>query len=210
MYKYFLIFISFFLFITSSVQGEDVSADKKIVLQDIMNQFIDEISEDGKMIYHDTKTDKLNSLFFASAQPMYVPHEGNYFLCTSGFDEEGREHIVDFYAQDVGGDYKIVDVTVDNCRCFGRQSLNPQYCKKSCMKILVNFFCIETQKLVTSVKSIMNMEEKTQLSNLVYEDQKIFEILEKVLISGSVSVINRNNQIVGTLDKETLSKFIHS
>ena len=78
------------------------------------------------------------------------------------------------------------------------------------MKILVNFFCIETSKLVTSVKSIMNKEEKTQLTNLVYEDQKIFEVLEKVLLSGSVSVIDRNNQIVGTLDKETLSKFIYS
>ena len=37
--KYFLIIISFFLFITSTVQGEDVSADKKIVLQGLMNQF---------------------------------------------------------------------------------------------------------------------------------------------------------------------------
>ena len=78
------------------------------------------------------------------------------------------------------------------------------------MKILVNFFCIETNKLVTSVKNIMNMEEKNQLTNLIYEYQKVFEVLEKVLLSGSVSVINRNNQIVGTLDKETLLKFIYS
>jgi len=61
-----------------------------------------------------------------------------------------------------------------------------------------------------SVKSIMNMKEKTQLTNHVYEDQKIFEVLEKVLSSGSVSVIDRNDRIVGTLDKETLSKFIYS
>ena len=207
--KYFLIIIPFFLFITSTVQGEDVSADKKIVLQELMNQFIDEISDDGKMIYNDTNSNKLNTIYFATAQPMYVPDKGNYFLCTSGFDEQGQEHIVDFYAQDVGNEYKIVDMSVDNCRCFGRQSLNPQYCKKSCMKILVNFFCIETSKLVTSVKNVMNMEEKTQLSNFVYEDQKIFEVLEKVLLSDSVSVIDRNNQIVGTLDKATLSKFIY-
>ena len=208
--KYFLIIISFFLFITSTVQGEDVSADKKIVLQGLMNQFIEEISDDGKMIYHDKKSDKLNAIYFATAQPMYVPDAGNYLLCTSGFDEGGQEHIVDFYAQDVGGDYKILDVSVDNCRCFGRQSFNLESCRKSCMKILVNFFCIETSKLVTSVKNVMNMEEKTQLTNLVYEDQKIFEVIEKVLLSGSVSVINRNNQIIGTLDKETLSKFIYS
>ena len=210
MYKFFLALVSFLFLITPKAQAEEVSTETKLVLQDLMNQYIDEISEDGKMIYLDTKSDKLNALYFASAQPMYVPDKGNYLLCTSGFDEEGQEHIVDFYAQDVGGDYKILDVSVDNCRCFGRQSFNLESCRKSCMKILVNFFCIETSKLVTSVKSVMNMEEKTQLTNLVYEDQKIFEVLEKVLLSGSVSVIDRNNQIVGTLDKETLSKFIYS
>ena len=209
--KYFLIVISFFFLAISNAQGKDVSTEKKIVLQDLMNQFIDEISEDGKMIYHDTKSDKLNSLYFASAQPMYVPDKGNYLLCTSGFDEEGKEHIVDFYAQDVGGDYKILDVSVDNCRCFGRQSFNRESCSKSCMKILVNFFCIETSKLVTTVNVIMDTEENTQVSNnFVYEDQKMFEVLEKVILRGSVSVINRNNQIVGTLDKETLLKFIYS
>ena len=56
----------------------------------------------------------------------------------------------------------------------------------------------------------MSEEEKTQLTNYVYEDQKIFEVLEKVLLTGAVSVIDRNNRIVGTLDKKTLSKFIHS
>ena len=209
MIKYLLIFISFFFLVASNAQGADASAEKKIVLQNLMNQFIDEISEDGKMIYLDTQTNNLNALYFATAQPMYVPDKGNYFLCTSGFDAAGKEHIVDFYAQDVGGDYRIVDFSVDNCRCFGRQSFNPESCRKSCMKILVNFFCIETNKLVTSVKNIMNMEEKNQLTNLIYEDQRVFEVLEKVLLSGSVTVINRNNQIVGTLDKKTLSKFIY-
>ena len=176
-----------------------------------MNQYIDEISDDGKMIYNDTNSNKLNTIYFATAQPMYVPDKGNYFLCTSGFDEGGKEHIVDFYAQDVGGDYKILDVSVDNCRCFGRQSFNRESCSKSCMKILVNFFCIETSKLVTTVNVIMDTEENTQVSNnFVYEDQKMFEVLEKVILRGSVSVINRNNQIVGTLDKETLLKFIYS
>ena len=57
----------------------------------------------------------------------------------------------------------------------------------------------------------MDTEENTQVSNnFVYEDQKMFEVLEKVILRGSVSVINRNNQIVGTLDKETLLKFIYS
>ena len=39
---------------------------------------------------------------------------------------------------------------------------------------------------------------------------RIIEVLEKVLLSGSVSVIDRNNQIAGTLDKEVLSRFIYS
>ena len=40
----------------------------------------------------------------------------------------------------------------------------------------------------------MNMEEKTQLTSLIYEDQRVFEVLEKVLLSGSVTVINRNKR----------------
>ena len=210
MSKYFIIFLSLTILYMSNAQSVEVSAEKKLILQDLMNEYIDEISEDGKMIYMDTKSNKLNTLYFASAQPMYVPDGGNYFLCTSGFDAQGQEHIVDFYAQDVGEDYRIVDVSVDNCRCFGRQSFNPEYCQKSCMKILVNFFCIETTKLVTTVKSIMSIDEKnTEITNYIYEDQKVFEVIEKVFLSGAVSVIDRNNRIVGTLDKNTLSKFIH-
>ena len=140
--KYFIIFISLFLLVTFNAQAEDVSAEKKLLLQDLMNQFIDEISDDGKMIYNDTSSNELITLYFATAQPMYVPQEENYFLCTSGFGENGEEHLVDFYAQEVGGGYKIVDISVDNCRCFGRQAFNTDYCQKSCLKILVNFFCI--------------------------------------------------------------------
>ena len=61
-----------------------------------------------------------------------------------------------------------------------------------------------------SVKSIMNNNKNPSNSNSVYEDEKIFKILEKVLSEGSVSVINRSNEIVGSLDKETISKFIYN
>ena len=79
-----------------------------------MNQFIEDLSVDGKMIYIDTKSEKLNTLYFSTAHPMYVPHEENFFLCTSGVDENGEEHLVDFYAKEVEGSFKIVDVSVDN------------------------------------------------------------------------------------------------
>ena len=61
-----------------------------------------------------------------------------------------------------------------------------------------------------SVKSIMNNNKNPSNSSNVYEDEKIFKILEKVLSEGSVSVINRSNEIVGSLDKETISKFIYN
>jgi len=57
-----------------------------------------------------------------------------------------------------------------------------------------------------SVKSIMNNNKNPSNSTSVYEDEKIFKILEKVLSEGSVSVINRSNEIVGSLDKETILK----
>lgn len=57
-----------------------------------------------------------------------------------------------------------------------------------------------------SVKSIMNNNKNPSNSTSVYEDEKIFKILEKVLSEGSVSVINRSNEIVGSLNKETILK----
>ena len=61
-----------------------------------------------------------------------------------------------------------------------------------------------------SVKSIMDNKKETNNSTTVYEDEKIFSILEKVLSEGSVSVIDRSNNIVGSLNKETVSKFINN
>ena len=61
-----------------------------------------------------------------------------------------------------------------------------------------------------SVKSIMDNKKETNSSATVYEDEKILSILEKVLSKGSVSVIDRSNNIVGSLSKETVSKFINN
>ena len=108
-----IFFLTIFLTL-SQAYSDDVSAEMKIKLQDLMNSFIEEISVDGKMIYIDTQSDKLNGLYFSSAHPMYVPHEGNFFLCTEGVDDEGNTHLVDFYAKENDGEYKIVDVSVDS------------------------------------------------------------------------------------------------
>ena len=113
MHKFFLVLFSFLFFTVSNIQADDVSTETKLLLQDLMNQFIEDLSVDGKMIYIDTKSEKLNTLYFSTAHPMYVPHEGNFFLCTSGVDENGEEHLVDFYAKAVEGSFKIVDVSVD-------------------------------------------------------------------------------------------------
>ena len=61
-----------------------------------------------------------------------------------------------------------------------------------------------------SVKSIMNNEKNITNNKTVYEDEKIFKILEKVMSEGSVSVLNKSNEVVGSLDKETISKFIYN
>ena len=61
-----------------------------------------------------------------------------------------------------------------------------------------------------SVKSIMNNKKEPVNSAKVYEDEKIFSILEKVLSEGSVSVIDKSDKIVGSLDKDTVSKFINN
>ena len=61
-----------------------------------------------------------------------------------------------------------------------------------------------------SVKSIMNNQKQPRNALTVYEDEKIFSILEKVLSEGSVSVIDRSNNIVGSLNRETVSRFINN
>tara|TARA_B110000116_G_C16220283_1_gene309106 strand:- start:4 stop:378 length:375 start_codon:yes stop_codon:yes gene_type:complete len=114
MYKIFFQIAVIFFVCISLAKANEISADTKIKLQETMNQFIADMSVDGKMIYIDTKSDKLNSLYFSTAHPMYISHEGNYFLCTAGVDEEGEEHLVDFYVKNTDGKFKITDVSVDN------------------------------------------------------------------------------------------------
>tara|TARA_B110000438_G_C15297747_1_gene429763 strand:+ start:138 stop:512 length:375 start_codon:yes stop_codon:yes gene_type:complete len=114
MYKILLQIVVIFFVSISLAKANEISADTKIKLQETMNKFISDMSVDGKMIYIDTKSDKLNSLYFSTAHPMYIAHEGNYFLCTAGVDEEGEEHLVDFYVKNTDGKFKITDVSVDN------------------------------------------------------------------------------------------------
>ena len=57
-----------------------------------------------------------------------------------------------------------------------------------------------------SVKSIMSNIKESNNSLTVYEDEKIFSILEKVLSAGSVSVIDKSNNVVGSLNKDTVSR----
>ena len=114
MYKLFIVVFSFLFLVFPNIKAEEVSVETKLMLQNLMNEFIEDLSVDGKIIYIDTKSDKLNSLYFSTAHPMYVPHEGSFFLCTSGFDENGEEHMVDFYAKEIEGNFKIVDVSVDS------------------------------------------------------------------------------------------------
>ena len=61
-----------------------------------------------------------------------------------------------------------------------------------------------------SVKSIMSNIKESNSSLTVYEDEKIFSILEKVLSAGSVSVIDKSNNVIGSLNKETVSRFINN
>ena len=61
-----------------------------------------------------------------------------------------------------------------------------------------------------SVKSIMSNIKESNSSLTVYEDEKIFSILEKVLSAGSVAVIDKSNNVVGSLNKETVSRFINN
>ena len=61
-----------------------------------------------------------------------------------------------------------------------------------------------------SVESIMNEKKDLKNTITVYKDEKIFSVLEKVLSEGAVSVIDRSNNIVGSLNKETISKFINN
>jgi len=114
MYKILLQIAVIFFVSISFAKANEISADTKIKLQETMNQFISDMSVDGKMIYIDTKSDKLNSLYFSTAHPMYISHEGNFFLCTAGVDEEGEEHLVDFYVKNMDGTFKIMDVSIDN------------------------------------------------------------------------------------------------
>ena len=61
-----------------------------------------------------------------------------------------------------------------------------------------------------SVKSIMTKDQNSKYDVTVYENEKVFKIVEKVLTNGIVRVIDNNNKTVGSIDKETVSRFLYN
>ena len=61
-----------------------------------------------------------------------------------------------------------------------------------------------------SVKSIMKKDKNSNYDITVNENEKVFKIVEKVLTYGTVRVVDQSNETVGSLDKETVSKFLYS
>ena len=61
-----------------------------------------------------------------------------------------------------------------------------------------------------SVKSIMEHDKNSTYEHSVYEEEKVFKIVEKVLTHGLVRVIDKSNNTVGSLSKEKVSKFLNN
>ena len=61
-----------------------------------------------------------------------------------------------------------------------------------------------------SVKSIMKIDKNANFASTVFENEKVFKIVEKVLTHGVVRVVDKSNNTVGSLNKETVSKFLYS
>ena len=99
--------------------SETVSVETSAGLQASLSAFLAAASsDDGRFAYLDRDTARKTHLYPTTKHPIIVPFEGDYYLCMTMRDTEGRKVNVDFLLRPksrLSGDtgYVVVDVFVD-------------------------------------------------------------------------------------------------
>ncbi|WP_170476428.1 hypothetical protein [Ruegeria arenilitoris] len=100
--------------ISGPVLAADIPTEVKAKLQSAMIAHVDGVMVDGAYTYLDTTTNEIATVYPANVHPMVIPAGGDYFVCSEMITEGGDTVTADFLVREISGDYKVVQMIVNN------------------------------------------------------------------------------------------------
>lgn len=94
--------------------AKEPSAELQVKLQSAMHKYIDSLLVDGGFTYLDTKKNVITTVYPANVHPFVVAVDGEYFVCSEFINENGDTITADYLVREVGGDFKVVQIIVDD------------------------------------------------------------------------------------------------
>ncbi len=92
----------------------DIPTDVKAKLQSAMIAHVDGVMVDGAYTYLDTTSNTIETVYPANVHPMVIPAGDDFFVCSEMITESGDAVTADFLVRQVAGDYKVVQMVVNN------------------------------------------------------------------------------------------------
>ncbi len=92
----------------------DIPTEVKAKLQSAMIAHVDGVMVDGAYTYLDTTTNAIETVYPANVHPMVIPAGSDYFVCSEMITEGGDTVTADFLVREISGDYKVVQMIVNN------------------------------------------------------------------------------------------------
>ncbi len=102
------------LLFSGPVMASDIPTEVKAKLQSAMISHVDGVMVDGAYTYLDTTTNAFETVYPANVHPMVIPAGRDYFVCSEMITEDGDTVTADFLVREVSGDYKVVQMIVNN------------------------------------------------------------------------------------------------
>lgn len=90
----------------------EVPADVQVKLQNAMQRHLETVSKDGGYTYV-TPAAQQRTLFQANTHPMVLAYGSDYFVCSDMVDGNGMSYPADFLVRELDGDYRVVQMLVD-------------------------------------------------------------------------------------------------
>ncbi len=102
------------ILLSGPAAAADIPTEVKAKLQSAMIAHVDGVMVDGAYTYLDTTTNAIETVYPANVHPMVIPAGNDYFVCSEMITEGGDTVTADFLVREVSGDYKVVQMIVNN------------------------------------------------------------------------------------------------
>lgn len=92
----------------------DIPTDVQVRLQSAMLEHVDRVAVDGAYTYVDAKSDEIRTVYPANVHPFVISAGPDFFVCSEMIDEGGETVTADFLVRAVGGDFRVVQMIVND------------------------------------------------------------------------------------------------